>query len=185
MAHPETRHTLDQGSGTARFADHQDTEEEVAVGARARDRRVVYTAVIALSDGGDTAMRILGHEELAFTGEAGSGVAFRSELWHRTERASEGVWKLALFLWVPAVRTTACHAGRSPVIGCFHSSAANAAGERCACGPQLRLVAHGRRASPHPPPTDEALPGHLPRHGPLHCIRHAPACHSEAHSVAW
>ena len=30
----------------------------------------VYTVVIALSDGGDTAMRILGHEELAFTGEA-------------------------------------------------------------------------------------------------------------------
>ncbi len=90
-------HILDQGSGTARFADHQDTEEEVAAGARARDRRVVYTAVIALSDGGDTAMRILGHEELAFTGEAGSGMAFRSELWHRTERASVGVWKLALF----------------------------------------------------------------------------------------
>ena len=90
-------HILDQGSGTARFADHQDTEEEVAAGTRARDRRVVYTAVIALSDGGDTAMRILGHEELAFTGEAGSGVAFRSELWHRTERASAGVWKLALF----------------------------------------------------------------------------------------
>ena len=90
-------HILDQGSGTARFADHQDTEEEVAEGARAPDRCVVYTVVIALSDGGDTAMRILGHEELAFTGEAGSGAAFRSELWHRTERASAGIWKLALF----------------------------------------------------------------------------------------
>lgn len=90
-------HILDQDSGTTRFADHQDTEEEVAEGARAPDRRVVYTVVIALSDGGDTAMRILGQEELAFTGEAGSGVAFRSALWHRTERASAGVWKLALF----------------------------------------------------------------------------------------
>lgn len=90
-------HILDQGSGTVRFSDHQDTEEEVAAGARTRDRCVVYTAVIALSDGGDTAMRILGHEELVFTGEAGSGVVFRSELWHRTERASAGVWKLALF----------------------------------------------------------------------------------------
>ena len=90
-------HILDQGSGTARFADHQDTEEEVAVGARAPDRRVVYTVVIALSDGGDTAMRILGQDELAFTGEAGSGVAFRSALWHRTERAGAGVWKLAVF----------------------------------------------------------------------------------------
>ena len=58
--------------------------------------RLVQT-VIAPSDGGDTAMRVLGHEELAFTGEAGSGVAFRSELWHRTECASAGVWKLALF----------------------------------------------------------------------------------------
>ena len=65
--------------------------------ARAPDRRVVYTVVIALSDGGDTAMRILGQEAIAFTGEAGSGVAFLSELWHRTERASEGVWKLAIF----------------------------------------------------------------------------------------
>ena len=82
---------------TARFADHQDTEEEVAVGARAPDRRVVYTVVIALSDGGDTAMRILGRDELAFTGEAGSGVAFRSALWHRTEHAGAGVWKLAVF----------------------------------------------------------------------------------------
>lgn len=90
-------HILDQGSSTARFADHQDTEEEVAEGAHTPDRRVVYTVVIALSDGGDTAMRILGQEELAFTGEAGSGVAFRSALWHRTERASAGVWKLALF----------------------------------------------------------------------------------------
>ena len=90
-------HILDQGSGTARFADHQDTEEERVPGARAPDRRVVYTVVIALSDGGDTAMRILGQEAIAFTGEAGSGVAFLSELWHRTERASEGVWKLAIF----------------------------------------------------------------------------------------
>ena len=57
----------------------------------------MYTVVIALRDGGDTAMRILGQDELAFTGEAGSGVAFRSALWHRTERAGAGVWKLALF----------------------------------------------------------------------------------------
>ena len=52
---------------------------------------------IALSDGGDTAMRVLGQETIAFTGEAGSGVAFLSELWHRTERASGCVWKLAIF----------------------------------------------------------------------------------------
>ena len=35
--------------------------------------RLVQT-VIAPSDGGDTAMRVLGHEEPAFTGEAGSGI---------------------------------------------------------------------------------------------------------------
>ena len=90
-------HILDQGSGTARFADHQDTEEELAAGARTPDRRVLYTVVIALSDGGNTAMRILGQDELIFTGEAGSGAVFRSALWHRTERAGTGVWKLALF----------------------------------------------------------------------------------------
>ena len=77
MVPPLHGHILDQGSGTARFTDHQDTEEEVAVGARASDRCVVYTVVLALSDGGDTSMRILGQEELAFTGEAGSGVAFK------------------------------------------------------------------------------------------------------------
>ena len=42
-------------------------------------------------------MRVLGQEPLVFTGGAGSGVAFLSELWHRTERASEGVCKLAFF----------------------------------------------------------------------------------------
>ena len=90
-------HILDQSSGAARFGDHTDTEEERAPGARAPDRRVVYTVVILLSDGGDTAMRVLGQEPLVFTGEAGSGAAFLSELWHRTERASEGVCKLAFF----------------------------------------------------------------------------------------
>ena len=60
-----------------------------------RDR--LYTVVIALSDGGNTAMRILGQDELIFTREAGSGAVFRSALWHRTECAGTGVWKLALF----------------------------------------------------------------------------------------
>ena len=40
---------------------------------------------------------VVAKDELAFTGEAGSGVVFRSALWHRTERAGAGVWKLALF----------------------------------------------------------------------------------------
>ena len=88
-------HILNQESPTACFSDHQDTEEEVAPGGR--DRRVVFTVVLALSSGGNTAMRVLGQPELAFTAVAGSGVVFRSELWHRTERAVPGVWKLALF----------------------------------------------------------------------------------------
>jgi hypothetical protein len=90
-------HILNQTSDSSRFADHQDTEEERAAGDAAPDRRVLYTVVIALSDGGGTAMRILGQDELAYTVEAGSGVVFRSELWHRTVRARAGVWKLALF----------------------------------------------------------------------------------------
>ena len=53
--------------------------------------------VITLSDGGDSAIRILGQDELAFSGEPGSGVVFKSALWHRTERSSAGVSKLAVF----------------------------------------------------------------------------------------
>ena len=53
---------------------------------------------IALSDGGDTAMRVLGQEALAFSrARPGSGAAFLSELWRRTERASEGVCELTFF----------------------------------------------------------------------------------------
>ena len=89
-------HILNQESPTACFSDHQDTEEEVARRG-GRDRRVVFTVVLALSSGGNTAMRVLGQPELAFTDGAGAGVVFRSELWHRTERVVPGVWKLALF----------------------------------------------------------------------------------------
>ena len=39
--------------------------------------------------------RVVGQEELKFTREAGSGMVFPSELWHRTERP--GGWKLTLF----------------------------------------------------------------------------------------
>ena len=48
-----------------------------------------------LSDGIETSMRVVGQEELKFTREAGSGMVFPSELWHRTERP--GGWKLTLF----------------------------------------------------------------------------------------
>ena len=90
-------HILNQASPSTCFADHQDTEEEVPEGAVDPDRRIVYTLVIALSDGCESSLRILGQEELAFERTAGSGMAFRSALWHRTERAGAGVWKLALF----------------------------------------------------------------------------------------
>lgn len=88
-------HILDQRSCHAGFSNHQDTEEELARGKRKRDRRVVYTVIILLSDDIDTSMRVVGQEELKFTREAGSGMVFPSELWHRTERP--GGWKLTLF----------------------------------------------------------------------------------------
>ena len=43
-------------------------------------------------------MRVLGQEALAFSrARPGSGAAFLSELWRRTERASEGVCELTFF----------------------------------------------------------------------------------------
>ena len=91
-------HVVDQGSEFARFSDHQDTEEETAGGRVRADRRVVFTAVVLLGVGeGPTSMRVLGRGEIVFESEVGSGVVFRSELWHRSERAAEGVWKLVLF----------------------------------------------------------------------------------------
>ena len=56
-----------------------------------------YTVVLLLSHGGDTAVRVLGQEPVAYEAEPGTGVLFKSALWHRTERASEGTMKLALF----------------------------------------------------------------------------------------
>ena len=57
----------------------------------------IYTVIIKLSRGGDTAMRVLRCEPVAYEAAPGTGVCFRSELWHRTERASAGTVKLALF----------------------------------------------------------------------------------------
>ena len=90
-------HVLDQTSEHTQFSDHQDTEENRKKGARRADREVVYTVIIKLSRGGDTAMRVLGCEPVAYEAAPGTGVCFRSELWHRTERASAGTVKLALF----------------------------------------------------------------------------------------
>jgi hypothetical protein len=90
-------HVLDQTSEHTQFGDHQDTEENRKKGARRADREVVYTVVLKLSRGGDTAMRVLGCEPVAYEAAPGTGVCFRSELWHRTERASAGTVKLTLF----------------------------------------------------------------------------------------
>ena len=57
-----------------------------------------HLATILLSDGIETSMRVVGQEELNFTREAGSGMVFPSELWHRTERPG-GVEACAL-LWL-------------------------------------------------------------------------------------
>ena len=87
-------HILDQRSCHAGFSNHQDTEEELARGKRKRDRRVVYTVIILLSDDIDTPMRGVGQEELKFTREAGSGMAFRASC--GTGPSARG-WKLTLF----------------------------------------------------------------------------------------
>lgn len=90
-------HVLDQTSPHTRFSDHQDTEENCKKCARKPDREVVYTVVLKLSRGGDTAIRILGQEAVVYEAEPGTGVVFKSALWHRTEKASEGTMKLTLF----------------------------------------------------------------------------------------
>ena len=76
-------------------ADAREDLERLGQWGRWRCRNSV---AIALSDGGDTAMRVLGQEALAFSrARPGSGAAFLSELWGRTERASEGVCELTFF----------------------------------------------------------------------------------------
>ena len=76
-----------------RAADAREDLERLGQWGRWRCRNSV---AIALS--GDTAMRVLGQEPLAFSrARPGSGAAFLSELWRRTERASEGVCELTFF----------------------------------------------------------------------------------------
>ena len=96
-------HILDQGSGTARFADHQDTEEDGRAGEsqEEEDRRVVYTVVTRLSAGGDATMQVVGNRKVRYGADAGSAILFRSELWHRTcDVPVEGVIKLTLFFGI-------------------------------------------------------------------------------------
>ena len=62
--------------------------------------RVVYTVVIKLSRGGATSMRVIGEEPLDYKTTPGTGVCFLSDLWHRTETASEGTTKLTIFFGV-------------------------------------------------------------------------------------
>ena len=95
-----TGHILNQGDVNARFEYHQDTSEErKAIGGR-RDRRVLYTAIVKLNRGGCTSMRVCGQPEVFYHAPGGSGVIFRADLHHRTEKAEPGVWKLALFFGV-------------------------------------------------------------------------------------
>jgi hypothetical protein len=95
-----TGHILNQGDVNARFTYHQDTtEERNAVGGR-RDRHVLYTAIIKLNYGGCTSMQVCGHPEVFYLSPGGSGVIFRSDLYHRTEKAEPGIWKIALFFGV-------------------------------------------------------------------------------------
>ena len=94
-------HVLDQSSAFSSFGYHQDTEEEIDSRKHKPDIRVVFTAVIALSDTNNTkhsAMRILGCAPVQYEDGAGSTVMFASALWHRTVQSElNGVWKLAVF----------------------------------------------------------------------------------------
>lgn len=95
-----TAHILNQGDINARFTYHQDTtEERDAPGGRC-DRHVLYTAIIKLNRGGCTSMRVCGQPEVFYLAPAGTGVIFRSDLHHRTEKAEPGIWKIALFFGV-------------------------------------------------------------------------------------
>jgi hypothetical protein len=92
-----TGHILNQGDVHARFQYHQDTtEERKAIGGR-RDRQVIYTAIVKLNRGGCTSMIVCGQQEVFYHAQVGSGVIFRSDLHHRTEKAEPGIWKIALF----------------------------------------------------------------------------------------
>ena len=95
-----TAHILNQGDVNARFEWHQDTSEERKETSGRRDRRVLYSAIVKLNRGGYTSMQVCGHPEVNYHSPAGSGILFRSDLHHRTEKAEHGVWKLAMFFGV-------------------------------------------------------------------------------------
>ena len=95
-----TGHILNQGDVNARFEYHQDTGEERNKETGRRDRRVMYTAIVKLNHGGCTSMEVCGEPEVFYHSPSGSGVIFRSNLHHRTEKAEQGIWKLALFFGV-------------------------------------------------------------------------------------
>ena len=95
-----TGHILNQGDVNARFEWHQDTNEERKETGGRRDRRVFYSAIVKLNRGGCTSMQICGEPEVYYYSPEGSGVIFRSDLHHRTEKAEQGVWKVAMFFGV-------------------------------------------------------------------------------------
>ena len=92
-----TGHILNQGDVNACFDYHQDTTEERHATSGRRDRCVRYTAIIKLNRGGCTSMKVCGQSEVFYLAPGGSGVVFRSDLYHRTEKAEPGIWKIALF----------------------------------------------------------------------------------------
>ena len=95
-----TGHILNQGDVNARFHWHQDINEERKEQGGRRDRRVKYTVIVKLNRGGCTSMQVCGQPEVFYHERGGSGVLFRSDLHHRTEKAEPGIWKMALFFGV-------------------------------------------------------------------------------------
>ena len=95
-----TGHILNQGDVNARFGWHQDTNEERKETGGRRDRRVLYSVIVKLNRGGCTSLQVCGKSEVYYHSVVGSGLIFRSDLHHRTEKSEPGVWKLAMFFGV-------------------------------------------------------------------------------------
>ena len=61
------------------------------------DRTKVRQTIIFLLTDTDTSMQVLGYDEMHYNG-AGCGVAFVSNMWHRSMNAAPGTMKIAFFL---------------------------------------------------------------------------------------
>ena len=95
-----TGHFLDQADVNARLEWHRDSDMRNETGGHCQ-RRVLYSVMAKLNSGGCTSVQVCGQQEVYYLPPGGSGVIFRADLHHRTEKAEPGVWKMALLFGVP------------------------------------------------------------------------------------